>query len=248
MKRAMLCAVLVLLTAPAMAQVIHVDAAPEHVTNTIRPTEALGAGVDRLPYGAADKLFNAETIRRVLAAGWQSITYRQNTELHAEAWHWNPHGKWSEAGGRGYFVGEATVQKEKIIHSYGYPLPRRGVTRDDGTDTIGYSRLTDGNEATFWKSNPYLTQSFTGEDDAAHPQWIILDLASKQALQAIRIHWAQPYAKQYVVQFWTGEDPIKKPAAGSWQLFPHGAVTAGQAAVRLLYWRTVRSRRSLSAS
>ena len=99
--------VLALLAVPAMAQTIRVDSAPEHSTNTIRPTEALGAGVDRLPYGAADKLFNADTIGRVLSAGWQTVSYRQNTELHTEAWHWNPRGAWSEAGERGYFVGEA---------------------------------------------------------------------------------------------------------------------------------------------
>jgi hypothetical protein len=39
------CAVLLLLTGPGVAETIRVDAAPEHVTNTIRPTEALGAGV-----------------------------------------------------------------------------------------------------------------------------------------------------------------------------------------------------------
>jgi hypothetical protein len=228
MKKAMLGAVFVLLTVPCAAESIRVDVAPEHVTNTIRPTEALGAGVDRLPYGAADKLFKEETIRRVLSSGWQTLTYRQNTELHTEAWHWNPRGTWSEAGARGYFVGDTQAGKEKIVHSYGYPLPRRGVTRDDGTDLIGYSRLTDGNPATFWKSNPYLAGSFTGEEDARHPQWIILDLSSKQDLQAIRIDWAAPYAKQYLVQFWTGEDPIKKPAAGAWQLFPHGRVVAGE--------------------
>ena len=228
MKAAMPCVLVTLLAAPCHAQAIRVDAAPEHVTNTIRPTEALGAGVDRLPYGAADKLFNAETIRRIQSAGWQTVTYRQNTELHTEAWHWNPRGTWSESGGRGYFVGDARPGKEPIIHSYGYPLPRRGVTRDDGTDTVGYSRLTDGDKKTFWKSNPYLTRRFTGEDDAAHPQWVILDLASKQSVQAIRIDWAEPHATRYVVQFWTGEDPIKKPAAGSWQLFPRGAMEQGR--------------------
>ncbi len=227
MRSAALCAVFGALAAPCGAETVRVDASAEHATNTIRPTEALGAGVDRLPYGAADKLFNAETIRRVLAAGWQTVTYRQNTELHAEAWHWNPRGTWSEPGERGYFVGDAQPRPEPIIHSYGYPLPRRGVTRDDGTDTIGYSRLTDGDKASFWKSNPYLAQPFTGEDDAAHPQWVILDLASRQNLNAIRIEWAQPYARRYLVQLWTGEDPIRKPAAGSWQLFPHGRVDEG---------------------
>ena len=226
--RALACALLGMAAAPCLAQTLRIDAAPEHLTNTLRPTKALGAGVDRLPYGAADKLFTPETIRRVQAAGWQTVSYRQNTELHAEAWHWNPHGTWSAPAERGYFVGDASPGAEPIIHSYGYPLPRRGVTRDDGTDTSGYSRLTDGNPATFWKSNPYLTQGFTGEDDTAHPQWVILDLASKQQLNAIRIDWAAPYATAYLVQFWTGEDPIRKPAAGSWQLFPHGMVNEGR--------------------
>jgi hypothetical protein len=216
-----------LLMSPCIAQTIRVDAAPEHFTNTIRPTQALGAGMDRLPYGAADKLFNKDTIDRIHGAGWQMVTYRQNTELHAEAWHWNPRGTWSEPAERGYFVGDSAAGSESISHSYGYPLPRRGVTRDDGTDTIGYSRLTDGDQTTFWKSNPYLTHAFTGQDDAAHPQWVIVDLAAKQDLQAMRIDWAEPYATKYVVQFWTGEDPIRKPAAGTWQAFPRGQVIAG---------------------
>ena len=228
MRDAALCAALMGLCMPGMAQTIRVDAAPEHVINVIRPQQALGAGVDRLPYGRADRLFRPEIIRQVLSAGWQPVTYRQNTELHAEAWHWNPRGTWSASGERGYFTGEARPTSQPIMHSYGYPLPRRGVTRDDGTDMIGYSRLTDGDPQSFWKSNPYLTQSFTGEDDAAHPQWVILDLASKQDLDAIRIDWAEPYATQYVVQFWTGEDPIKKPAAGTWQQFPHGSIDPGR--------------------
>jgi hypothetical protein len=235
LQAALLCALLGLPVAPCVAQTVRIDAAPEHLTNTIRPTEALGAGVDRLPYGVADKLFTPEIIRRVLGAGWQTVSYRQNTELHAEAWHWNPRGTWSAPGERGYFVGDAHPAAAPIIHSYGYPLPRRGVTRDDGTDAIGYSRLTDGNPATFWKSNPYLTQRFTGEDDAAHPQWVILDLASKQQLNAIRIDWAAPYASSYLVQFWNGEDPIRKPAAGSWQLFPRGQVTQGQGGSETLH-------------
>jgi NedA-like, galactose-binding domain len=226
-RHACACVALWLPGAAALADTVRVDAAPEHATNSIRPTEALGAGVDRLPYGAADKLFTPATLARVLSAGWQRVSYRQNTELHAEAWHWNPRGSWSGPGERGYFTGDARPGEAPIVHSFGYPLPRRGVTRDDGTDTIGYSRLTDGDPSTFWKSNPYLTQTYTGDEDAAHPQWVILDLASRQKLDAIRIEWAEPYARDYVVQFWSGEDPIRKPAAGSWQLFAHGAVIEG---------------------
>jgi hypothetical protein len=234
--RVTLAALLVSLSLTAAGESIQVDIAAEHVRNIIRPTEALGAGVDRLPYGAADKLFKPATLNKILSAGWQTVSYRQNTELHTEAWHWNPKGHWSGPGERGYFVGEARAADSRIIHSYGYPLPRRGVTRDDGTDNIGYSRLDDGDPSSFWKSNPYLAEHFTGESDARHPQWVIIDLTGKVELNAVRIDWAAPYATDYLVQFWTGEDPIRKPAQGSWQLFPHGEVRDGKGGrdVRLL--------------
>jgi len=212
----------------ALGQTIRVDITPGHETNSIVPTKALGAGIDRLPYGAADKLFVDATIQQVLSAGWQTLTYRQNTELHIEAWHWNPQGTWSDPAGKGYFTGSATPGAEMIRHSYGYPLPHRGVTRDDGTDTVGYSRLTDGDTGSYWKSNPYLTQAFTGESDSAHPQWVFLDLASPLPVTAIRIAWAEPFATQYEVQYWTGEDPIKKPTLGVWQTFPGGLVNDGK--------------------
>src|SRR5262252_3356293 len=93
----------------SFAQTIRVDTTPSDSTNTIRPTEALGAGIDRLPYGAVDKLYNDETVKQVLAAGWQAVSYRQNTELHVEAWHWNPQGTWSDVSGKGYFTGSTTL-------------------------------------------------------------------------------------------------------------------------------------------
>jgi len=213
---------------PAAAQTIHIDATPSHSTNTIRPTEALGAGIDRLGYGTADKLYVDDTIKQVLSAGWQTITYRQNTELHMEAWHWNPNGTWSDPSGQGYFVGNAAPGAEPIRHSYGYPLPHRGVTRDDGTDTVGYSRLTDGDPATYWKSNPYLAEPYTGESDSLHPQWVILDLAKPRPISAIRIDWADPYATNFVVQYFTGEDAIRKPTLGIWQAFPYGVAANGK--------------------
>jgi len=223
-----ICAAAALLATAVNAQSIHVTSADGAAVNRIRPDEALGSSVDRLPYGVADKLLTEPVLSQILEAGWQPITYRQNTELHAEAWHWNPQGSWSAGPGRGYFTGAAEPGADMIRHSFGYPLPRRGITRDDGTDTIGFSRLTDGDPASFWKSNPYLTKAFTGEDDALLPQWVMLDLSVPQPLDSIRIAWGEPFASRYVVQYWVGTDPIHKPGEGAWKVFPHGAVGAGK--------------------
>ena len=189
---------------------IRVDAAPGSRANSFVPAQTLGAGIDRLPNGAIDKLIDPATVTKVLSAGWQPVTYRQNTELFVEAWHWNPQGQWSDPSGKGYFTGSATPT-EFIRHSYGYPLPHRGFTRNEGTGAKGYSRITDGDLSTYWKSNPYLAKPFTGEDDSLHPQWVVLDLAAPQAVNAIRITWGAPYARQYVVQYWTGTDPMHHP-------------------------------------
>ncbi len=204
-----------------------VDSASSHAVNSFSPVRALGAGVDRLRLGVADKVLSEPFLKQVLSAGWQSVTYRQNTELHVEAWHWNPQGKWSDASGRGYFIGNPEPG-EMIRHSYAYPLPHRGFTRNSGTER-GYSRLTDGNLDTYWKSNPYLTQTFTGEDDSLHPQWVTLDLGEKLEINALRIAWAEPSAQSYRVQFWTGEaNPVDAPTKGVWQTFPQGTMTDGR--------------------
>ena len=215
----------------AIAQTIRVDITPGHAVNTFRPTEALGAGIDRIASDSTDKLFVEPTIKQILSAGWQTVTYRQNTELHVEAWHWNPQGTWSEAGNQGYFTGESTP-KDFLRHSYGYPLPHAGFSHPDGDS---YSRLTDGDANTYWKSNPYLTKAFTGEDDSLHPQWVVVDLATPQQINAIRIDWADPYARKYLVQYWTGEDPIYQATKGTWVTFSHGEVTNGTGGVATLH-------------
>ena len=213
----------VLLISNALAQTIRVDIT--RPTNKIIPKQMLGAGVDRIPAGAADKLLTEPTIPQLLTAGWQPVTYRQNTELFVEAWHWNPQGTWSDPAGQGYFTGSDKLG-EPIRHSYGYPLPHRGFTRNEGTGATGYSRMSDGDTESYWKSNPYLTKPFTGEED--RPQWVVVDLANLLPIGAIRIAWAEPYARQYLVQYWTGEDPIKFPAKGTWVTFPGGVVQDGK--------------------
>jgi hypothetical protein len=142
-----------------MAQTVLVDATPSHVVNTFSPLYSLGSTVDRVPSNATDMFFRPDQIKQVLSAGWGVISYRQNTDLFVQAWHWNPKGTWSDPAGEGYFTGDATPTKEMIRHSYGYSLRHRGFTRNNGTEFDGFSRLDDGDFQSYWKSNPYLTRT-----------------------------------------------------------------------------------------
>ena len=105
----------------AVTQTVTVDASPSHVANTFSPPYALGAAIDRLRTGSPEKLLNDPLLSIILNAGWQTVTYRQNTELMVEAWHWNPRGTWSNAEKQeGYFVG-SPEPGEEIQHSWAYP-------------------------------------------------------------------------------------------------------------------------------
>ena len=210
----------------ATGQDLVVDAVPSHVTNEFSPFRALGSTVDRIEVKAADKALEQPMLNEILGAGWQVISYRQNTELQAEAWHWNTDGTWSDPVGQGYFIGQATPSAASLDHSFGYALPHRGTTIDSVEQGFHYSKLPDGDPNTYWKSNPYLSQHVTGEDDSLLPQWVILDLGSVQKLNAIRIAWGEPYAKQYRVQFWTGGEnhPRYQATSSIWQTFSQGIV------------------------
>jgi hypothetical protein len=225
----MLTAAAMALSLAAAAQTIRVDASPSHVANTFSPLRAFGATLDRIPSNTTDIFFRPDQIKQVLDAGWGPISYRQNTELFVQAWHWNPKGKWSDPSGRGYFVGDAEPSSELIRHSYGYQLPHRGVTRNSGSEFDGYSRLDDGDLKTYWKSNPYLTKIFTGEDDSAHPQWVVVRLGEQQIVTALRIAWAEPFARSYRVQYWLGTgDAMDEPMNGEWKDYPFGVVNNGK--------------------
>src|SRR5665213_171861 len=212
------------------AQTIYVDVTPGHATNHFVPKKTLGAGIDRIPTDAIDKsVMNKSTLEQVLSAGWQPVTYRQNTDLQVEAWHWNPQGTWSDTkDNQGYFTGSADPARF-IRYSYGYSLPHRG---DDGGS--GYSRLTDGDTSTYWKSDPYVASRFTGEPDSLHPQWAVLDLRSFETIDTIRIAWSAPYATECLVQYWTGRDPFGAPTLGIWQTFPRGDVESGEGGVETI--------------
>ena len=213
----------------AAAQTVTVDATPGHVANKFSPLHALGSTVDRVPSNATDVFFRPDQIKKVLSAGWGVISYRQNTDLFVQAWHWNPKGTWSDPAGRGYFTGDATPTQEMIRHSYGYSLRHRGFTRNGGTEFDGFSRLDDGDLQSYWKSNPYLAKAFTGEEDSLHPQWVVIALDKKEAVNAIRVAWAEPYARDFEVQYWVGDgDAMDEPDKGAWKTFRNATVTDGK--------------------
>ena len=211
-----------------LAQTVRVDATPSHVLNAFSPLYALGSTVDRVPSNATDMFFRPDQIQQILSAGWGVISYRQNTDLFVQAWHWNPNGTWSDPAGKGYFVGDANPTAEMIRHSYGYSLRHRGFTRNGGTEFDGYSRLNDGDLNSYWKSNPYLTKQFTGEDDSLHPQWVVIALDKAEQINAIRIAWAEPFSRDYEVQYWVGEgDAMDEQDKGTWRTFSAGKIRNG---------------------
>ena len=197
----------------------------DHPVNRLAPTTALGAGVDGHEKGECAQMFTDKNITEMLSAGLGPLTYRLRTELGSETWHWNPRGTWSDpVHNCGYWTSDNSLG-EPINVSYGYRLPRRGNTIDQANDD-GYSRIADGDSNSFWKSNPYLDSHFTGESEDAHPQWVVIDLGAPKSVNAIRIHWGTPYATQYRVEYWPGDDPmhLHPDDDDDWQPFANGKI------------------------
>jgi hypothetical protein len=206
------------------AQAVHVDVNAGKAIE-FDPDKAMGTSMDILSANELDAVYSEPIVKAGLSAGWGPISYRQNTELTYDAWHWNPNGVWSDAEHKsGYFLGSAEP-KDILRESFGYRLPHRGTTRSDSGQNE-YSRMTDGDPASYWKSNPYLSGKFTGEPDSANPQWVVIEFPVLQQIDAIRIAWANPYATKYVVEYWTGkESALDKPIGGTWVKFEQGEVT-----------------------
>ncbi len=184
--------------------------------------------MDDLSHTVIDEIYTPQILKEALSAGYGTISYRNNSELRSLVWHWNDNGTWSDPAHKsGYFTG-STDLKEPLRYIFSYSLPHRGFSETGG----GASRLTDGDFATYWKSNPYLTSKFTGESDALHPQWVVLDLKNATPINAVSIAWANPYALTYEVDYWVpassatrgGGDPLSRQPNGQWQSFFSGTV------------------------
>jgi len=211
------------LATAALAQTVRVDATLGHAINAFDPDSALGSSIDVLSRTDINKVYTPHIVQEALSAGWGPITYRNNTELRMAAWHWTENGTWSDAAHRsGYFTG-STDLKEPIRYILAYALPHRGFA------TSG-DRPVQGPNLTYWKSNPYLTSKFTGESDALHPQWVVVDLQAEKSVSALRIAWASPYATTYRVEHWVGTNALDFDGGpkGEWKVFPSGALENAQ--------------------
>src|SRR5580700_2786863 len=205
------------------SSIIRVDATPGHVINSFDPDSALGSSIDVLSHDGIDKVYTPHIIQESLSAGWGPITYRNNSELRMAAWHWTENGMWSDPAHKsGYFTG-STELKEPLRYILSYALPHRGFS------TSG-DRPLQGPNLSYWKSNPYLTSKFTGERDALHPQWVIVDLQTEKPVNAARIAWASPYAATYQVEYWVGKRALDfdEGPQGEWKTFSAGAIKSAQ--------------------
>jgi len=226
--------ILLPLSASAQAPVVdatitvHTERAP---VNRFDPRAVFGGGIDGHGKGVVADVFTRENIAAMKTVGLGMVTYRLRTELGVRAWHWNPHGRWSDSvHAQGYWTSDDR-SREPILLTHGYRLPRRGTT--DENDDSAFSRLDDGDTATFWKSNPYLDRRFTGTVDSLLPQWVMVDLGGPTPVNAIRIHWSFPHALAFRVQYWRGVEvhDIDENPPGRWITFPDGSERDGRGGV-----------------
>jgi hypothetical protein len=124
------------------------------------------------------------------------------------------------------------------------------MTMDQGNnDSADYSRLTDNDPDTFWKSNPYLDHYFTGEENALHPQWIVIDFGANHeaSVNAVKVLWGTPHAVTYEIQYCADRSLLSSHFVipqRRWRTFSMGDVTGGDgsATVRLLSRKPIRAR------
>ena len=214
------------LSTTEMALPVSATVATDRCVNKCVPGRTLGGGVDGHERDECMRMLSRQNIAEMLSAGLGPLTYRLRTELGGEVWHWNPRGTWSDQDHHcGYWTSSNSITTPIII-SYGYRLPRRGNTIDQANND-GYSRISDGDENSFWKSNPYLDPYFTHEEEEVHPQWLVIDLGARKQVNSVRILWGTPYARQFQVEYWSGKDPmhLHVDQKDEWRTFPQGVVS-----------------------
>lgn len=202
-------AVILLIVAPALiaaepTQPSELRVLPSRVLRAFRPGEAFGVAIDGGDAAEAHALLDRRNATAIRAAGFKSASYRLRTELAGQVWHWSSYGRWSDQEHhQGYWIGDSARDDDHDL-SFGYRLPRRGNSRDEADDD-GFSRIDDGDVASFWKSDPYLDPKLDGI--GIERQWVMIDLGRRRSIDTAQIRWAEPYAAQFQLQRWVGADP-----------------------------------------
>jgi hypothetical protein len=203
--------------APAAPTPIVIDLSDPKPANSFIPGETFGGAVDGMQQGEVLRRLTPFNVKKMRQAGLQRVTYRTRPELGIEAWHWTEEGTWSDpTRQQGYWTGSDNPKKPVDV-TWGYNLPRRGMTIDNANNE-GYSRLDDGDPETFWKTNPYLDKRYTGLPEN-RPQWFSIDFEKKVQVNAARVLWGTPWPLKYKVQYWTGKDQYD--LKGVWVDFEH---------------------------
>ncbi len=180
------------------SSIVRVDATPGHAINSFDPDSALGSSIDVLSRRDIDKVYSPHIIQESLSAGMGPD--------HLSQQHRAAHGGMALDGERNL---ERRGAPQRILHR------QHGA---EGTDAIHPGLCAAAPRVLrpaatgrcrvrifrYWKSNPYLTSKFTGESDALHPQWVVVDLKAEKPVNAVRIAWASPYATKYQVEYWVG--------------------------------------------
>lgn len=218
--------------------IVTIDLTQGKPLNRVVPRLALGAAVDGLEEGDIPQVYTPPNVGAMRSSGLNSLSYRLRTELGIEAWHWSSRGSWSDRQhSQGYWT-SSSVPGDPILISNGYALPRRGNTIDQANNS-GYSRIDDGNPATFWKSNPYLCRPFVPEN---HPQWIVVGFPKPVAIDSIQIDWGALWAHRFSVEYWSNPDGTVLDSIndtldsdGAWHPFAGGEDVVGREG-----WETLR--------
>ena len=196
---AFLIACAALLALSATAQTVHVDVSAGKAL-AFDPDKAMGTSMDILSAKDLETVYSAPMVKAGLSAGWGPIYLPPEYRADLRRMALEPRRQMERRGAQERVFCRQRGAEETLRKSYGYRIMHRGTTRSDsGQDE--YSRMTDGDPSTYWKSNPYLSSRFTGDPDSANPQWVVVEFARPQEIDSIRIAWANPYATKYEVEY-----------------------------------------------
>ena len=191
------------LVSAAPLRIYELHLMPDRMPRLFRPADAFGVAIDGGNAAETTALFDPTNAAAIRGARLRNASYRLRTELAGQVWHWSSYGRWSDQDHhQGYWVGDPSRDDNHEL-SFGFRLPRRGNSRDEAEDD-GFSRVDDGDPTSFWKSNPYLDPKLDGT--GIERQWVILDLGRTRQIDTAQVHWAEPYAAQFRLQRWVGDD------------------------------------------